>query len=259
HLNTKSQTDLELAKILEGILRESDYAFNTLEQQALRQLRNWDGDYNVESVGASVFHVLKHSLTEMAFQDKMNPEQLDQYMHLHWMRRGIPELIKDADHYIWDNSDTPEVETLRNHTDQAFISAVQALSDVHSPNPDKWQWGMVHTLEFNHPMASGGALLKKIYNRGPYPSPGANETIMQGGFVSHEKGSYNTHFGPQMRIIIDFNDPESSWSITPSGQSARRQSPHYDDQMEMYLNGLWRPQHMNMSFKSEYNKMTLSP
>ncbi|NQX92826.1 MAG: penicillin acylase family protein [Flavobacteriales bacterium] len=258
-MNTKSETDLELAQTLEAMLRQSDFAFSTLDQQALRQLRNWDGDYNVESIGASVFHVLKHVLTEKAFEGEMNPTQLDQFMRLHWMRRSIPEIIKNPNHYVWDNTETPEVETLNDCIDEAFVMTVEALSEAHTPNPDKWQWGMVHTLEFNHPMAAGGALLKKIYNRGPYPAAGANETIMQGGFISYEKGKYDTHFGPQMRIIIDFNDPENSWSITPSGQSARRQSDHYDDQLEMYLNGEWRSQYMTFDFTSHYSKTTLSP
>jgi len=34
--------------------------------------------------------------------------------------------------------------------------------------------------------------------------------------------------------------PEHSYSITPSGNSGHFQSDHYDDQLELYLNGEYR-------------------
>jgi penicillin amidase len=58
-------------------------------------------------------------------------------------------------------------------------------------------------------------------------------------------GTYPVKFGPAMRRIIDFENPEKSLSILPTGQSGYFFAPHYKDQAELYNNNLFRPQLMN--------------
>ena len=260
HMNTLNEVDMKAAHRLESMIRGQNPTFITMEQLALKELRDWDGNYNSEAVAPSIFHHFKYKLLKKAMLDEMSTRQFEQFIRLHWMKRALPQMIEDSSHPRWDDIDTPIQEKLEDFVVEVFQESIQDFKNRLGPHRVNWEWGKIHTVEFNHPMAAGGALYEKIYNVGPYPSSGGNETIMQQGFITNEQLDYHTHFGPQMRIIIDFSHPDSSLSITPIGQSARRWSPHYKDQAEMYQNGSWRPQYMMSSFESNlHDEMTFSP
>ena len=101
--------------------------------------------------------------------------------------------------------------------------------------------------------------LKNIFNVGPFSAPGGNETINNAAIklISDEK-MYYTEYGPQMRIIIDFDDVEHSLSINPSGQSGNFMSPHYDDQAQMFVNGKFRKQLMDKEIISKGSRMVFN-
>ena len=64
-------------------------------------------------------------------------------------------------------------------------------------------------------------------------------------FLLNANGQYPVKFGSAMRIILDFEDIENSWSVLPTGQSGNVTSPHYDDQTELFNQGNFRKQMMN--------------
>jgi penicillin amidase len=45
---------------------------------------------------------------------------------------------------------------------------------------------------------------------------------------------------PSTRRLIDIGNPENSYSVIPSGNSGNFWSKHYDDQLELFLNGKYR-------------------
>ena len=51
---------------------------------------------------------------------------------------------------------------------------------------------------------------------------------------------YNQIVGPSMRRIVDFSDLNSTQMILPAGQSGLPNSPHYDDQADMFISGKYR-------------------
>ena len=88
--------------------------------------------------------------------------------------------------------------------------------------------------------------LRSTFNVGPINAPGGNETLNNAGIdlISTQKVNY-AKFGPQMRIIIDFDDVENSLSMAPSGQSGNFMSPHYSDQAQLFAEGKFRKQLMD--------------
>jgi penicillin amidase len=44
-----------------------------------------------------------------------------------------------------------------------------------------------------------------------------------------------------MRMIVDLSDFDASRGVIPTGQSGHPYHPHYDDQIELWLNGEYRP------------------
>ncbi|MDP4954313.1 MAG: penicillin acylase family protein, partial [Flavobacteriales bacterium] len=248
-----SETDKVNAKQFEVLLREADKDYTTLEQLGMKYLGNL-GDYNREEISVSIYNHLLFSLIDTVFSEKVSGVDFDAFKRSHWMKRAIPELIQDPQHPVWDLEATTEVETLGDLLPELYSRCMNELVLKHSKNLDKWTWGDLHTLELEHPLAPGGGLLKSLYNIGPFPAPGSNETLMQSGFVGNTDMEYKAHFGPQMRIIVDFRDLNNSLSITPSGQSGHRWSPHYKDQVELYMNATWRPMYMSFDFESKLHQ-----
>ena len=74
-------------------------------------------------------------------------------------------------------------------------------------------------------------------------------------------GLYKVAYGPALRRIIDFAEPEGGISINPTGQSGVANSPHYDDQAKMYVEGKFRRELMNRGAieKVETGRMVIKP
>jgi penicillin G amidase len=74
-------------------------------------------------------------------------------------------------------------------------------------------------------------------------------------------GTYKVVYGPALRRIIDFGNPEAAQSVNPTGQSGYFMSKRYDDQAEMFAKGGKRPELTNRKAieKVLYGKMTFRP
>jgi penicillin G amidase len=225
----------------------------TEKQLEAADLLNWDGAYTIESTGALLFQHLNYQLLLAAFSDEMTESEFEQFMHLHWMKRLAQELYFAPDHIAWDNVKTDQLEHMDDYLLPAFKHTVNDLILTYGEEIELWTWGIAHQVELKHPLAINEPL-RKLLNIGPFPAPGGNETINQSGFIPNAQAKYAAHFGPQMRIIIDFDNVDNSVSITPSGQSAHRWSPYYDNQFDEYLSGKFRNQYMHWGAIKQFDK-----
>jgi penicillin amidase len=62
------------------------------------------------------------------------------------------------------------------------------------------------------------ALLRRIFNVGPFEVSGSNEVINQ-MFDYTNESKYVVKEGLPLDRVIDFSDIENSWTILPTGQS----------------------------------------
>lgn len=237
------EEDSQNAQLLHDLIQISEGELGEIDREALTYL-NWNGSYAVNSQGALIFQRLNYQLLKHAFEDEMTQAQFEQFMHLHWMKRAAQKLLASEDHPAWDNTLTDEKEQRSTWLVKAFQLSVKDLQSIYGSEPQEWTWGRAHQLTIKHPLATN-SLTASLLNLGPLEAPGGNETINQSGFIPREHPTFVPHFGPQMRIIIDFKNVELSESITPCGQSGHRWSPFYMDQFEAYVNGDFRGQLMN--------------
>lgn len=251
------EEDSQNAQLLLDLIQKSVSELREIDRKVLPFL-NWNGSYGVDSRGALLFQRLNYNLLKYAFADEMTPAQFEQFMHLHWMKRSAQKLLASEDHPVWDNILTVEKEQRSTWLLKAFQATVDDLQSIYGPKPNKWTWGSAHQLTIKHPLARN-FFTASLFNLGPLEAPGGNETINQSGFVPGQYASFPPYFGPQMRIIIDFDNVELSQSITPCGQSGHRWSPYYKDQFEAYVAGNFRGQLMNWKSISTTQKRNLVP
>ncbi|GMN05030.1 penicillin acylase family protein [Croceitalea sp. MTPC5] len=211
----------------------------------LDALKNWKGDYPVESISATLYHRCVYYVLKNTFEDELGKDLFKQFLGTHLSKRQIVHGTKREVGVWWDNVLTPEKkETRADIAMKSFADAWASLISDFGEDTSLWQWGNVHTLEHGHPIGQVPSL-RKYFNVGPFSVNGSREVINNMSFPYDSTGLYKVSSGPSTRRIVDFSDIENSMSILPTGQSGNPLSPYYKDQAELYINGEFRKMMMN--------------
>ncbi|WP_350285652.1 penicillin acylase family protein [uncultured Croceitalea sp.] len=219
--------------------------FNEQQLVQMDALKNWKGDYPLESSSATLFHRCEYYVLKNTFEDELGPEQFKAFLSTHLMKRQIANGAMMREGAWWDNVNTKDlVETRSDIALKSFADAWGSLVSDFGPNAEDWAWGKVHTLEHGHPIGQVDAL-REYFNVGPFPVHGSREVINNMAFPYDSTGLYKVNSGPSTRRVIDFSDIENSMSILPTGQSGNPLSKHYKDQAAMFVNGEFRKMMMN--------------
>ena len=96
-----------------------------------------------------------------------------------------------------------------------------------------WNWGKIHNLNLVHPLGAS-APLAKVFNRGPFPTGGDQQTVAQAGRASLEWGANVTSLA-NLRTAWDVGSWENNYIVIAGGQSGNPFSPHYDDLLQIWL------------------------
>jgi len=234
-----------VAEIAKTIKNHGSIRRTELHAKAFDVLENWDGDHHLDDVGPVIYNKLLFHIMENAMADELGEADFTAFLSTHLMKRTTAGFIANEDSLWWDDVRTADVkETRKIVIAQSFDQAVEALKAQFGANITDWTWDKAHTVEHGHLMGRKKPL-DKIFNVGPFPVMGGNEVINNMGFRLNQEGAYKVHFGPAMRIILDFADIENSISVNPTGQSGIFMSPHYKDQAELFNKGRFRKQMMN--------------
>ncbi len=242
-LDVTSSVNPELVSELIKLIDISD--LNTDQLVQLDAIKNWEGDYPLESVSATLYHRSQYFMLKNIFEDELGSELFEQFINTHLLKRQIAAIVKSENSIWWDNIHTKELKEDRAAiTLKSFGEAWQSLVSDFGDDPNNWKWERVHTLEHAHPIGQVEAL-KEYFNVGPFPVEGSREVINNLAFPYDSTGFYKVNAGPSTRRIIDFSDIENSISILPTGQSGNPMSKHYKDQAQMFVNGEFRKMMLN--------------
>ncbi len=212
-----------------------------LEQAALGILTSWDGEMRQDAPAPAIFDKVYVTCARNLLADEMGHDLVNEFLS-----KSYP--VRHAMHNIWpktdaawaDNIHTPGVkESLSDIVYQSFGEAVAALAEKLGNDPEKWQWGSIHTLTLSHPLGSV-AILDTLFglNRGPFPAPGSFHTVSP--YAYKVNAPFDVKHGASQRHIYDLSDWDNSRTIIPTGSSGIPASPFYCSQAEMYMNGAYR-------------------
>jgi penicillin amidase len=218
---------------------------NTDQLAVLNWLRNWNGAHETSSGKPILYYRWIQLLLNEVYLDEFGEMYFDMFTSTHRIKRSYPIVFTDSKSPWWDNVNSEEIESADEICTQTFMEALEICQNDWGTDYKKWNWGEAHKLYFEHPLGKVEAL-SSTFNVGPFNAQGGNETLNNAGFdlVSTEKVN-NATFGPQMRIIIDFDDVNNSLSVAPTGQSGNFMSPHYSDQAQLFVEGKFRRQLMD--------------
>jgi len=210
--------------------------FTKNEQEALKSLNEWNGEYRKEFTSPTIYNRFLYEFLAGTFKDELG-ESFPQFMETPLMKKMIAVQANKATSIWFDDVTTEFKERKFDIVQRSFKNAISFLENQLGDNVSSWSWSRVISLEHGHALAAGGETLRKIFNVGPFSLDGGNEVINNQLFTLNETGIYKVFAGPSTRRVIDFSDIENSVSILPTGQSGNIFSKHYKDQAQKYVNG----------------------
>ncbi len=233
--------------------------FSKNEKEAIKRLKAWDGNYNLESIAPTIYNRFLYEFLSNTYKDEMG-KTFNQYLNTTLQKKNVAvQMAKDSSVW-WDDITTKDKkETKQDIITKSIKSAVSFLEKQLGDTIEDWKWSEVHTIEHKHSIGEVAAL-RKYFNVGPFKINGGNEVINNMVFKLDSTGYYKVHAGPSTRRVIDFSDIENSMSILPTGQSGNQQSKHYNDQAEKYNKGEFVKMLLNeKEIKNSKNKLVLLP
>ena len=224
------------------------YVFNNvyIDSTVLTLMKEWaisDSQFemNIDSVGASAWAVFYKTLASQTFEELVVKDNLGNEISLQpgnsdSTSEVFREMMKDPNHVLWDDINTPEKENFTDILERSLSIADALIVELFdTSDSDKWTWGKLHTITYptNFLGEAGISILTSLVNVGPVESGGSSFAInsTDWGFGNNfEIGSY-----PSMRMVIDLSNLDNSRTVLPSGQSGHVMSKYYDDQVENWI------------------------
>ncbi len=259
-LDVQSRTEGKICQEIVQVVLNSSAVFSNIEEEALDELRAWDGDHSLRDVAPSIYYQMLYTILDKTLSDDLSKSFFDELLNTHLIKKAYPELLLNPDSPWWENKSTDQrKETRETIFVESFKKAVLDLKEMKGEDVSEWKWETVHTVTHPHPLGNVD-VLKPFFNVGPLTAPGGNETVNNSGFTFNNMAKNEAYFGPAMRIIIDFADVENAISILPTGNSGNIMSDHYKDQSEMYVRGEFRKMMMNEDeIRKSRNLLEISP
>ncbi|MEC9251953.1 MAG: penicillin acylase family protein, partial [Pseudomonadota bacterium] len=180
-------------------------------------LEGWDAEMDARSSTASFFAIwysrhLIPALIETLFGNVTPVKSLSSSSVLELMQnRAYDELV---------------ITSLEN----AYKECVRLMGRY----PERWHWGDLHAIRFEHPLypfAEG--LLKDSMELMSYPRGGSGNTTNSNGFFSR---NLRVRSGASWRFVVDTGDWGSARMTNTPGQSGNPESPYYDNLLEDWAN-----------------------
>lgn len=245
-------------------------------QKAIDVLRTFDGYMTVDSAGAAFCNAFLFALSKNIFADELGGTDSRAYQS--YLESILLTYSPIHDHLtpkcktspFWDNINTPDKEERYQILAQTVLDAIDILEKECGKDPDKWQWGKLHTLTWATDATkladymgfvekTGIKFLSSYFDRGPYPAPGDHTTLNAAAYYPGK--SFDAWLVPEMRMIVDFGSDEPLILVNSSGQSDNPSSPYYDDGVKAWYEGRYQifPFKEENVKKHYTNVLTLAP
>ena len=226
-------------------MNKFENSLSSFEKSILNSLNQWDGNMKTSSVGATIFQFSMYHIMKEALQPMLGKEYFRLYLNNpdHW------DFFKNL---IYSKTIPIENEETKGYSDlilKGLKSAINEMQTKLGNDLKKWNWGKVHTIEYEHPLGKVKPL-NMILNLGPFSIDGGNNVINK---IMSKPGDHNFKVTslPSTRRIINLGNKENSYSMNPSGNSGNFWSDHYDNQVRPYIKGEYRK--INFSKKEVTN------
>ncbi|MEJ2750571.1 MAG: penicillin acylase family protein, partial [Anaerolineae bacterium] len=207
----------------------------------IERLRGWDLQERRDSVPAALFEIFYMNLAQNTLMDDMGQTYFDQIAEADPGTVFFLHLANEPDAVWWDDVTTTAKETREDIILQSLADTIDWFETNVGGSMNEWTWGSIHQATFvSNPLgASGVGPIEDLVNRGPFPADGGKDIVNAVSWQWENPAAVNWH--PSMRMIVDMSNLDASQTVIPTGQSGHPYNAHYDDQIQLWLNGKYHP------------------
>ena len=184
---------------------------------AIGRLRDWDGEYRADSIGAVTFEQFRHAFTSSFYILLHGEDDGAAFASAGRRTALLHEDIAAADE-----------ETLRAALAAGLDAAVDGLESFAN-------WGEMHRLSLTHPL-SNVPLIGGRYEFAEAGVAGSSDTLMK---TAHETTGerHTVNYGSNARHISDMTDPDENYFVLLGGQDGWFNSTTILDQWKLWRQG----------------------
>jgi len=210
-------------------------------KSAIQVLTQWDGVLRADQAAPLIYEEFLYQFLNLLINDELGDELSKKFMKIKTLANNMFEnAILDHFNPWIDNINTPEKEDYTTIVQNAFLYAIDTIKEKLGNNIEKWQYGKIHTLTLEHPLAKVKILdLAFGLNRGPFAVGGSNHTVSPYTYSLNNR--YKVNSGASQRHIFVVGDWDKGWMIIPTGNSGLPGNEFYCNQTNDFLKGIYRP------------------
>lgn len=198
-------------------------------------LRGWDLTDSRDSAGAAVFQAVYREFVYHTFEDELGGRLMETFADAgYFWKERLQHMVLSGDSPWFDDINTSERETMSDIFVQAAVSAKSALENKLGEDPEKWQWGDLHKLEFVSPIMRSG-FLKSALGGGAHPMGGSSETLYRAIYAYSDP--FDVTVSASLRMVADLGDPDKVAAVLPCGVAGRQFHEHSKDQTGAFMSG----------------------
>jgi penicillin amidase len=238
HFDQISFSARSLARAL-GSLQVSDPDL----AEIVAQMGKWDGNLDGNSPQASIFEatirrairlMIEHQLGELGLRIQGKGPFAGQWPEHTW--EWFVRLLEKPDSPWFDLGNGEQRDDVLR---LALRYAIDFLKQELGSDLNKWKWGKLHKLTFNHVLGLQTPL-DLLFNIGSFPVGGDGTTIWA-SYTSWSDLKNDLMVGPPFRFIADLSDLDHCWGLLVPGQSGNPTSTHFRDGIKPWFEGNYHP------------------
>jgi Protein related to penicillin acylase len=171
--------------------------------------------------------------------DELGPQLMERYeRRFDYVSSFLANALKEGSSPWCDDITTPEHEDCSGIAARALGDALEYLQSMQGSRIEDWRWDRIHVVVFPHQLAENNAILRRLFSRS-IPNGGDRSTVNIGTFALNQV--FEQRAAPGYRQLIDLSNTEPGRFIAAVGQSGHLLSPHYDDYLDDWQAGRYRP------------------
>lgn len=207
-------------------------------RDAVEVLLNWDFVVAADSIAATVYEFWAFHVAARAYEPRIPKASVGKFQQFDFAQ-AVEWMLSPDEAYGVDAA-----ARVKSRNAILIRALGDALTDIRrrvGDDKSKWQWGLVHTADFQHPLENAQGAGDR-FEIEPVQRGGDNFTVMLTGGVSVNNTRQNS--GASIMFVHDVQDWDRSVALNTPGNSARPESPHYKDLAPLWSSG----SHFPMAF-----------
>jgi penicillin amidase len=200
-----------------------------------RILDAWDGRDDKALAAPLIYHSLYERLVYETYVDEMGDKLARSWLAqwYAWQER-FDELVKTPDSPWFDDTRTPQKETLGDLVRRVAATVRSELQPRHGADPAKWKWGDEHRIAFVSPLRRSGTG-RDFLGYAEAPMSGSGATLLRA--LNPFMAGFEVNFFASMRLVADMGDDEKIEAVVSGGVVDRQFHPHQKDQLPAWSEG----------------------